>query len=29
VAGRVHDEFDEVAGWQAFQWAQRTYLPAG
>jgi ribulose-5-phosphate 4-epimerase/fuculose-1-phosphate aldolase len=29
MAGRVHDEFDEVAGWQAFQWAQRTYLPAG
>ena len=28
-ARRVHDEFDEVAGWQVFQWAQRTYLPAG
>ncbi|BBZ30134.1 class II aldolase/adducin family protein [Mycolicibacterium madagascariense] len=26
AAQRVHDEFDEVAGWQAFQWAQRTYL---
>jgi ribulose-5-phosphate 4-epimerase/fuculose-1-phosphate aldolase len=28
-ARRVHDEFDEVAGWQAFQWAQRTYVPSG
>ncbi|WP_235892366.1 class II aldolase/adducin family protein [Mycolicibacterium hodleri] len=26
-ARRVHDEFDEVAGWQVFQWAQRTYVP--
>ncbi|MCW2551985.1 MAG: ribulose-5-phosphate 4-epimerase-like epimerase or aldolase [Mycobacterium sp.] len=28
-ARRVHDEFDEVAGWQVFQWAQRTYVPDG
>lgn len=27
AAQRVHDEFDEAAGWQAFQWAQRTYVP--
>ena len=27
AAQRVHDEFDEVAGWQVFQWAQRTYVP--
>ena len=26
-AGRVHDEFDEVAAWQVFQWAQRCYVP--
>lgn len=26
-AQRVHDEFDEAAGWQVFQWAQRTYVP--
>jgi ribulose-5-phosphate 4-epimerase/fuculose-1-phosphate aldolase len=26
-ARRVHDEFDEVAAWQVFQWAQRTYVP--
>jgi ribulose-5-phosphate 4-epimerase/fuculose-1-phosphate aldolase len=26
-ARRVHDEFDETAGWQVFQWAQRTYVP--
>jgi ribulose-5-phosphate 4-epimerase/fuculose-1-phosphate aldolase len=26
-ARRVHDDFDEVAAWQAFQWAQRSYLP--
>jgi hypothetical protein len=26
-AGRVHDEFDEVAAWQVFQWAQRSYVP--
>jgi ribulose-5-phosphate 4-epimerase/fuculose-1-phosphate aldolase len=29
AAQRVHDELDEVAAWQAFQWAQRTYLPVG
>lgn len=27
AARRVHDEFDEAAGWQVFQWAQRTYVP--
>jgi len=27
AARRTHDGFDEVAGWQVFQWAQRTYLP--
>jgi ribulose-5-phosphate 4-epimerase/fuculose-1-phosphate aldolase len=27
MAKRVHDEFDETAAWQAFQWAQRTYVP--
>jgi ribulose-5-phosphate 4-epimerase/fuculose-1-phosphate aldolase len=27
AAQRFHDEFDEAAGWQAFQWAQRTYVP--
>ncbi|MET0453169.1 MAG: class II aldolase/adducin family protein [Mycobacterium sp.] len=26
AARRVHDEFDEAVGWQAFQWAQRTYV---
>ncbi|HEX3548689.1 MAG TPA: class II aldolase/adducin family protein [Mycobacterium sp.] len=26
-ARRVHDEFDEAAAWQVFQWAQRTYVP--
>jgi ribulose-5-phosphate 4-epimerase/fuculose-1-phosphate aldolase len=26
-ARRVHDEFDEVAAWQVFQWAQRTHVP--
>jgi ribulose-5-phosphate 4-epimerase/fuculose-1-phosphate aldolase len=26
-AQRVHDGFGEVDAWQAFQWAQRTYLP--
>ena len=25
-ARRVHDEFDEVAAWQVFQWAQRSYV---
>jgi ribulose-5-phosphate 4-epimerase/fuculose-1-phosphate aldolase len=29
AAERAHDGFDEVAGWQAFQWAQRTYVPGG
>jgi hypothetical protein len=24
---RVHDEFDEVAAWQVFQWAQRSFVP--
>jgi ribulose-5-phosphate 4-epimerase/fuculose-1-phosphate aldolase len=28
-ASRVHAEFDEGSGWQAFQWAQRTYVPTG
>jgi len=28
-ASRVHAEFDEAAGWQVFQWAQRTYVPGG
>lgn len=28
-AQRVHDEFDEAAGWQVFQWAQRSYVPDG
>lgn len=27
MARRVHDEFDEQAAWQAFQWARRTYVP--
>ncbi|MET0897315.1 MAG: class II aldolase/adducin family protein [Mycobacterium sp.] len=27
MARRVHDEFDEPAAWQAFQWARRTYVP--
>lgn len=27
AARRVHDMFDEVAAWQVFQWAQRTYVP--
>jgi ribulose-5-phosphate 4-epimerase/fuculose-1-phosphate aldolase len=27
AARRVHDQFDEVAAWQVFQWAQRTYVP--
>ena len=27
MARRVHDELDELAAWQAFQWAQRTYVP--
>jgi ribulose-5-phosphate 4-epimerase/fuculose-1-phosphate aldolase len=27
AAQRFHDEFDEAAGWHAFQWAQRTYVP--
>jgi ribulose-5-phosphate 4-epimerase/fuculose-1-phosphate aldolase len=27
AAQRVHDGFGEVDAWQAFQWAQRTYLP--
>ncbi|CAN5668817.1 class II aldolase/adducin family protein [soil metagenome] len=27
VARRVHDEFDEQAAWQVFQWAQRTHVP--
>ena len=26
-ARRVHDEFDEAAGWQVFQWALRSYVP--
>jgi hypothetical protein len=26
-AQRVHDQFDDVAAWQVFQWAQRTYVP--
>ena len=26
-ARRVHDEFDEAAAWQVFQWAQRSYVP--
>ncbi|MCW2521062.1 MAG: ribulose-5-phosphate 4-epimerase-like epimerase or aldolase [Mycobacterium sp.] len=26
-ARRVHGDFDEVAAWQVFQWAQRTYVP--
>jgi len=26
-ARRVHDEFDEVAAWHVFQWAQRSYVP--
>jgi hypothetical protein len=25
-ARRVHDEFDEVAAWQVFQWAERSYV---
>lgn len=27
AARRVHDMFDELAAWQVFQWAQRTYVP--
>jgi ribulose-5-phosphate 4-epimerase/fuculose-1-phosphate aldolase len=27
AAQRTHDEFDEVAAWQAFQWLVRTYVP--
>jgi ribulose-5-phosphate 4-epimerase/fuculose-1-phosphate aldolase len=27
MARRVHDEFDEPAAWQVFQWARRTYVP--
>lgn len=27
MARRVHDEFNEVAAWQVFQWAQRIYVP--
>lgn len=27
AARRVHDEFDEPAAWQVFQWAQRTHVP--
>lgn len=27
AARRVHEDFDEVAAWQVFQWAQRTYVP--
>ena len=27
AARRVHDEFDEAAGSQVFQWAQRTFVP--
>jgi ribulose-5-phosphate 4-epimerase/fuculose-1-phosphate aldolase len=27
AARRVHDEFDDVAAWQVFQWAQRSYVP--
>jgi ribulose-5-phosphate 4-epimerase/fuculose-1-phosphate aldolase len=27
AARRVHDEFDEAAAWQVFQWAQRSYVP--
>ena len=27
MARRVHDELNEVAAWQVFQWAQRTYVP--
>jgi hypothetical protein len=27
AARRVHDEFDEVAAWQVFQWAQRNHVP--
>jgi ribulose-5-phosphate 4-epimerase/fuculose-1-phosphate aldolase len=26
-ARRVHANFDEVAAWQVFQWAQRTHIP--
>jgi hypothetical protein len=26
-ARRVHADFDEVAAWQVFQWAQRTHIP--
>jgi ribulose-5-phosphate 4-epimerase/fuculose-1-phosphate aldolase len=26
-ARRVHDEFDELAAWQVYQWAQRSYVP--
>lgn len=27
MARRVHDDFDDVAAWQVFQWAQRTHVP--
>jgi ribulose-5-phosphate 4-epimerase/fuculose-1-phosphate aldolase len=27
AARLVHDEFDDVAAWQVFQWAQRTHVP--
>jgi ribulose-5-phosphate 4-epimerase/fuculose-1-phosphate aldolase len=27
MALRLRDDFDEVAAWQVFQWAQRTYVP--
>ncbi|AQT81631.1 ribulose phosphate epimerase [Mycolicibacterium litorale] len=27
AARKVHDMFDEIAAWQVFQWAQRTYVP--
>ncbi|MBB3601980.1 ribulose-5-phosphate 4-epimerase/fuculose-1-phosphate aldolase [Mycolicibacterium sp. BK556] len=27
AARRVHDMYDELAAWQVFQWAQRTYVP--
>ncbi|HEV7422087.1 MAG TPA: class II aldolase/adducin family protein [Mycobacterium sp.] len=27
AARRVHDQFDEAAAWQVFQWAQHSYVP--
>ncbi|CAN5670704.1 hypothetical protein BH11ACT6_BH11ACT6_26280 [soil metagenome] len=27
AARRVHDEYDESIAWQAFQWAQRNFVP--